>query len=419
MVRGVSRRAWVAGAVGLLTAAPAFSDSRRTVRRPDGLLAFADSRPAVDLTTVHDRPIVVRSLELWRMPGEDPAHLVRVVSEDGVEGVVRASTKAAETVEFFRLFALENFVGADVRGLNWILERTWRHGYEYGGVPFWSAVGQAEVAIWDLIGRTVGRPCHALMGGKLRSDIPLYLSSSKRTTPPEEEIAHLQARVAETGCRAIKLKIGKRMGRNADQWEGRSEAMIALARRTFGDDMTIYADANGAYDAPTALEVCRMLQAHGVALLEEPCPPEEIEMAGQVTANTDLRIAGGENESALERWRGFCEDRTFDVLQPDPMYNGGMLRCLNVMRMSVEAGLDFNPHFPRSGADVAPLLHLCAVAPNLWGYQEYRSRPDAQDYVHSPVMAPVNGVMTVPDRPGWGIDYDPSVWRTATRIVPA
>lgn len=390
----------------------------QTVRRPDGLLAFADDPgPPVNLKVLVPEPIRIRALELWRT-SQAGTLLVRVVSEDGVEGVVRASTKGDETIEFFRLLVMPKFIGRDARDLHDIVRRGYRDDYEYASLPWWSAMGQAELAIWDMVGKTVGRPCHSLMGQKLRDRIPVYLSSNRRDTTPEQEVEHLAGRLEETGCKAVKVKIGRRMGRNTDMRPGRSEAMIKAVRETFGDDLTIYADANGAYDAPTAIEVTRMLEGYGVAMLEEPCPFEEFEMLRQVTERSNILIAGGENDSAMEKWRWHCENKGLDVLQPDPMYTGGILRCMTVQQMSVEAGLLYNPHFPRNNADTAPLLHLCAVASNLYGYQEYRSRPDALDFTHTPNMAPVDGYMAVPDGPGWGVAYDPSIWSTSLRVLP-
>jgi len=403
---------------GLTAATFAGPVAAQSVRRPDGLLAFAEPVDPVDFNSLHSDPIRIRAIELWYTSQADTP-MVRVVSDEGISGVVRASTKAEATNEIFEALVLPHFIGRDARDLPDLVRRAYREEYEYASVPFWSDLGQLEVAIWDMIGKTVGKPCHALMGKKLRSEIPLYLSSNQRGTTPEEEVEHLRERVEETGCTAIKVKIGRRMGRNTDMRPGRSEAMIKAVREAFGDGFTIYADANGAYDAPTAIEVCRMLQAYGVAMLEEPCPFEEFEMLRQVTERADILIAGGENDSAMEKWRWHCENKGLDVVQPDPMYNGGILRCLEVQRMSEAASLLYNPHFPRNNADTAPLLHLCAVAPNLYGFQEYRSRPDTLDYAHTPQLSPRGGMLPVPDGPGWGIEYDPILWSTSTRRVPS
>jgi D-galactarolactone cycloisomerase len=417
----LSRRALVAmGLAGMAT--PALAQG--IFARPDaaGMLRFPErSDPPVDFNAQIDRPVKIRAVELW-FTAQEQTPLVRVVSEDGAEGIVRGSTKADATTEFFKKFAVPRFVGRDARDVAELIRRAAREDYEYAGLPYWSALGQVEVAIWDLLGKVAGKSCAAMIGPVLRSAIPIYMSSNRRDTAPDVEIAQLVARVAETGAQCIKVKIGRRMGYNSDMAPGRTEAMISGLRKTFGDSMTIYADANGAYDAPKGLEIAAMLEDHGVALFEEPCPFEDFEMTAQLThairkRGYKLKVAGGENDYGLERWRWLTSNRAFDVIQPDPMYAGGIFRNLAIMQLGRDAGLAYNPHFPRNGADAAPMLHLCAVAPNLWGFQEYRAREDRLDFAHSPMLTPKGGNMPLPVGPGWGITYDPSIWSSATRAA--
>jgi D-galactarolactone cycloisomerase len=417
----ITRRNMLAAGAAVI-AAPALGQGIFARRDANGRLVFPpEAPPRVDFKALIDRPVKIRSVELWRTNAANTP-LVRVVSEDGIEGIVRGSTKADTTTEFFRTFAVPRFVGKDARDIFDLIRRAAREDYEHAGLPYWSTIGQVEVAIWDLLGKTAGKSCAAMIGPILRTDIPIYMSSNKRDTAPEVEIAHLQKRVAETGAQAIKLKVGRRMGYNSDAAPGRTDAMIALARKAFGDAMTIYADANGAYDSRMALEIAAMLEDHGVAMFEEPCPFEDFEMTAQVThalhkRRSKLKIAGGEQDYALERWRWLTENKAVDIIQPDPMYAGGIARNLEIMALGKAAGLAYNPHFPKNGADTAPLLALSAVSSNLYGFQEYRSREDKIDFVHSPVLTPKNGMLPLPTGPGWGIDYDASIWKQATQIV--
>lgn len=420
MASGMTRRGMLAGLTAS-AAAPALGQGIVARYQPDGRLAFPNyDRPPVDFRRLIGAPVKIAAVELWTVAGGTP--LVRVRSTDGAEGVVRASTKVEHTGEFFRTFAVRRFVGQDARDIADVIRRAAREDYEYAGLPFWATLGQVEVAIWDLLGKVANRNCAELIGPVLRREIPIYMSSNKRDTRPEAEVAHLAERVAATGARAVKVKIGRRMGYNTDMTPGRSEAVVRLARRTLGNAMTIYADANGAYDTVKALEVAAMLEDHGVAMLEEPCPFEDFEMTRQITEavrarGLKLKIAGGEQDYALEKWRWYARTRGFDVIQPDPMYAGGIFRNLEIMRLGREAGLGYNPHFPRNGAEAAPMLALAAVAPNLYGFQEYRSREDAIAYAHSPVLGPRNGNVQLPTGPGWGVSYDPAIWRTATRVA--
>jgi D-galactarolactone cycloisomerase len=415
-----SRRGFLAMAMAGV-AAPVSAQGIFAKPNKKGKLAFPETRKTIpDFSVLLPDPVKIRSVDLWVTP-DAKTTLVRVLSEDGAEGVVRASTKAEHTQEFFKAFAVPRFAGTDARDVAETIRRAAREDYEYAGLPYWSTLGQVELAIWDLLGKTTRKSCAELIGPIHHRSIPIYMSSNKRDTTPEAEIEHLQKRVAETGAKCVKVKIGRRMGYNSDMKPGRTEAMIAGARKAFGDTMTIYADANGAYDVPKGLEIAAMLEDHGVALFEEPCPFEDFEMTAQLAhairkKGYKLKVAGGENDYALERWRWLTTNRAFDVIQPDPMYAGGIFRNLEIMKMGRDAKLLYNPHFPRNGADTAPMLHLCAVSSNLWGFQEYRSREDRLDFAHSPMLKPVGGEVPVPLGPGWGIDYDPAIWKTAQKL---
>lgn len=383
-------------------------------RGADGLFRFVNDPKIVDFYAHVPAPVRLRSAEILVV---DAKHqFVRVVSTDGVEGLVKANSRMEEVASLFHQVAVPPFRGRDLRDVQTILSELYRAQYKFAGLAFWTAVGHLELAIWDLLGKTAGKPCVALMGGAVRETIPIYVSSLDRNSSPEKEVATLQQAVAETGARGAKIKVGGRRSRNQDAAPGRSEAVTRAVRRAFGDDFIIYADANGSYDAPAAIELCRMLQDNGVAMLEEPCPHEEVEMTRQVVAGTDLMIAGGEQDGDMARWQWYLENRGLDLLQPDFMYNGGMLRTLMVQRMAAAAGVPVAPHYPRNGMEMVELLHFAAHAPNLYGLQEYRARPRVLDFAHSPVMAPKDGDLRLPPGPGFGVTIDPAIWKNAARL---
>jgi L-alanine-DL-glutamate epimerase-like enolase superfamily enzyme len=71
----------------------------------------------------------------------------------------------------------------------------------------------------------------------------------------------LQKRVDETGVKAIKFKRGGRMSRNADSLEGRTEGILRLVRKHFGDGMIIHSDGNGSFDAAKGIEVGKIVES--------------------------------------------------------------------------------------------------------------------------------------------------------------
>lgn len=384
-------------------------------RGKSGLLEFPRKPPAiVDFTRWLDKPVILASAEMLVVDGKH--QFVRVTSADGREGVVKANSRMEEVASLFHLAVKPGFVGKDVRDLRTLVEAVYRSQYKFAGLAFWTAVGHLELAIWDLLGKTANRRCVDFMGAVVRTRIPIYVSSLDRKSSPEEEVAAVQEAAAKTGTRACKIKVGGRMSLNVDAAPGRSEKLVALARKMLGDDFTIYADANGSYDAPRAIELCRMLEANGVALLEEPCPHDDPEMTKQVVDRVKIPIAGGEQDGRMEQWRWYVQNRGLDVLQPDFMYNGGMLRTLLVQRMAQAAGVPIAPHYPRNGVETVELIHFAAYAPNLHGFQEYRLKPRTLDFKHAPVIEPVDGHLVLPPGPGFGATFDPGLWKSATRL---
>jgi L-alanine-DL-glutamate epimerase-like enolase superfamily enzyme len=399
------------------------ADAGMVLTTPDrsGLLRYGPAEPLpVDFQALAKEPITIASIEIVQL-GRPDTQFVCVRSDAGAEGVVKANSRMEEVVSLLDIAVTPQLLGKDARTIPNLIDEIYRRQYKFAGLALWTAIGHVELAIWDLVGKTISMRAVDMMGGPLRTRIPIYVSSLARNTTPEEEVARFEEAIARTGARAIKLKVGGRMSRNQDASPGRQEALVALARKRLGDDITIYADANGSFDAPTALEVCAMLEDHRVDILEEPCPFEDFEMTAQVTKRlrkrrSKLKIAGGEQDGALERWRWYIANRALDVLQPDFMYNGGMMRTLMVARMAAAAKIPVAPHYPRNGVETVELIHFGCATPNLYGFQEYRQRERALPFEHAPVIAPINGELALPDGPGFGATYGPKIWTDGQRL---
>lgn len=394
------------------------------------------TRDELGLYTYGDREPVFGLEEL--MPGNElrlshfdvveisrEAILLRAVATDGSFGVVAASpNKWWEVKPLLQNLVLPYLEGEDVLEIEAHWWRFLRGEYEYSGNPLWNAWGHAETAVLDLIGQVTAKPVAELLGGVKRTDIPMYISGGQRGGDPQREVDALAARLEETGCKGVKVKIGRRMSRNEDAGEGWTENIISAVRRHFGDELTLYVDANGAFDAQAALALAPMLEDYGVDMIEEPCSFLDPEMTGQITRGYRARrsrvlIASGENEGNPVVWRDLIDQHRIDVGQPDPQYGGGLLHCMMIARRLDAAGLKLNPHWPRQGGEQAPLIHLCAAAPDLWGLHEYRLRPRDMPYKHEDDFVIRDGIMRLPDAPGFGVRYDPGLWQNAVRLEAA
>lgn len=372
--------------------------------------------PAYALHAVSKTPVRIERIEVLQHEGHV---FVRSRSTDGAEGVCLTNGRDY-LVPLLADRIIPFFVGKDARDLESLVDLVYRRhesNYKLAGLAFWNPVAWVEISLLDLLGRLAGKPIAALLGGVRRREIPVYLSSTQRDITPEHEAERFARRIAETGARAVKFKVGGRMSRNADESPGRTERIVPHLRKTLGDDVTLYVDANGSYDVKRGIEVGRLLEAHGVAIYEEPCPFDEYEDTKAVADALKVTVAGGEQDTSLARFRAIARTRALDLLQPDIMYCGGFLRALEIARMAAERGLaGIAPHNPKTGAGQAHVLQFAACVPNLHGFQEYHVRDAEPEPWATPTIAVRDGVMKVPDGPGLGITIDPDVLRRARRL---
>jgi D-galactarolactone cycloisomerase len=412
------------------SAGPALAHPLFATRNRDGLYAFGPRQPLLALESTSSAPIIIERFDIVEFSAE--SILLRVVSRDGATGVTAASpNKWPELRTLVKNLVAPFLIGKDARKLEDHLWDFSRQQYEYAGATMWNAWGHAECAVFDLLGNVSAKPVAELLGGIKRTDIPMYISSNRRGGDPAREIDAMTAALESSGCSGVKIKVGARMSRNRDARidasigdatdAGWTRRIVTETRRTLGNDLTIYADANGSYDAPTAIEVANLLRDNRVALFEEPCPGDDMIMTSQVTNALRQRlgnplVASGENEGNPTIWRHWIDGQHLDVAQPDPHYGGGLIHCIAIARLAADAGLKTNPHWPREGAEQAPLVHLCAAVPELWGLQEYRLRPRAHPYGPISTYELKDGMMKLPYAPGFGVEYDPVLWTTAVPL---
>jgi len=361
-------------------------------------------------------PVQIASIELLKGAGD---FLVRVRSKEGAEGLAVGHPDVLETTwPILTRRVAPFFIGKDARDLEALIDGVYlaSSNYKWQGLAFWVPVASVEAAVLDLLGKTANKPLGELFGDVVRRDIAVYRASGNRGNTPAEEVAYLQRLIDETGARAIKFRLGARM-RYDDESTRRDLALIPLTRKTFGDGMTIYADANGSYDVPMSLRIGKVMQEHRLAFLEEPVPFDYYDETKGIADALPIPVAGGEQESSLRRFRWMIEHKGVDVVQPDLLYFGGFIRSIRVARMAAAAGIPCTPHMSGGGLGFLYVAHFASCVPNAGPFQEYKGGNDTLPVTSetSPLLS-VKGVLRVPSGPGLGVTIDPAYVRLATLL---
>lgn len=410
-LRATATAAVATAAAPALAATPSASPRRVTKAELDRLLATPVLR-----TDFLREPVTVASLELLK---HGRTYLLRTRSTAGLEVItVPNPSRMAEAYPILLKNLFPVFLRKDARTLETLLWDAYRHGsnYKLQGIALWAGVAAIEMALLELMGRTAGRPVADFFGGAVRRDIPVYYASSNRGNPPEAEIAHLQKLVGGSGVRALKFRLGGRMSRNADSLPGRTEALIPLVRRTFGDDFTLYGDSNSSYDAPNAIRIGRLLEEHRYGFYEEPCPFDWLWETKEVADALAIPVAGGEQEFSLRNWQWMIEHRGVDIVQPDLHYGGGYIRATQVARMAAAAGMTVVPHMSGGGLGYVDVVQFASFTPNIGPFMEFKGNTELPVACPTSSLKCEQGRVRAPTGPGFGVTIDPDFVKQAVPV---
>lgn len=376
----------------------------------DEQLERAAAEPVLK-TGLFPSPIIIDSIQLLRTPRN---YFVRVRSRDGAEGVSVDNGRADVLHPILNKLVIPYFIGKDARGLEELLFGVYRHNdnYKLQGLALWCPVALVEFAILDLLGRIAGKPMGELLGFLVRKEVPFYIASGRRDTTPAQEIDYLKHLLAETGAKAVKYRVGGRMNRNVDALPGRTETLIPLTRKEFGDRIAIHADANSSYDPEHAIKVGRMLEEINAVFFEEPCPFDELEPTRKVKEALKIPIALGEQEYSHWRFQWTIRHGVADVIQPDLFYYGGLIRSIRVARMAALRDLPTTCHIS-GGFGFVYMLHFASTVPKIGPWQEYKEGIKAYGDWFRPALKIVDGAITVPVGPGVGLAHPEEILKGA------
>ena len=353
-------------------------------------------------------PILIESLELLTYENN---FLCRVRAKDGAEGIsVSNNAQMASLYPIFVNRLQPFFPGKDARNLETLLEEVYvyKSNYKLQNLALWVPLATIEFAILDLLGRIAGKSMGELIGKIHNPRIAVYQANNYRGKTAEESIERIQENVAETQAKAVKFKVGGRMSKDADYPPGRTEKLIPLVRKTFGDDMTIYADSNGSYSVQEAIRVGKLMEQYQFDFYEEPVPFDWYEGTREVTQAVSIPVAGGEQEPSLRNFRWLIANDGLDIVQPDMFYFGGMIRSMKVALMAHTVGKPCVPHISGSGLGYLYMMHFVSAIPNAGPYHEFKGfNKRIPIECETSSLTSEEGVVQVPSGPGLGVEIDP------------
>ena len=258
--------------------------------------------------------------------------------------------------------------------------------------PIWQAISGVDIALWDLLGRAAGQPACVLVGGaRIRERVPVYASSLGPDAVSEQAAA-----CRDAGFSTVKLRVG--FGRGTDL------ANLRAARQAAGDAVTLFVDANQAWDLDEAIGIAPELRRHGVTIVEEPIAGDRLEELEEFHRRTGLLVATGENTYGARALAPYLASPAVAIVQPDVSKTGGLTEAFEVCRLAAGTGTAVWPHMYGGAIGFAATLQLAACGPDV-GQVEYDVRANPlRDPLLIDAPAPAGGVIGLPGGPGLGVE---------------
>lgn len=341
---------------------------------------------------------------------------VRVVTDEGLYGTGEATLNGFGRTCEAAVHELEELVvGADPRMVRHVVGQLYDRVSNEGGHVHRTAMAGIEEACWDILGKSLGVPVYQLLGGRVRDSVPCYANGWYRSERTPEAFAAAAVTAVDRGFRAVKFDpLGTTKGFFATGEMARSRQIISAVREAVGPDVRLMIDLHARLAGSEAVAFIASCADLDIFWWEEPTTREHEEPTSSVALRAAGRIATGENFHTVGQFLSLLKSGYVSILQPEPMALGGLLPTLTVCGMAAAEGAWVAPH--QSGGPVATAicLQLAACVPNFLVQEHFD--PFNDDWTRqlvdwAPEIDRGTGELTLPDRPGLGVELDVDVAR--------
>lgn len=265
-------------------------------------------------------------------------------------------------------------IGEDPTRIEFLYQKLYRQSFWRLGVIGMSAISGIEQACHDILGKSLGIPVYKLLGGAVRDRVRMYthlgggdmraVYESQMQADPQLFVDRALEVVAR-GYTAVKVLITPPTeSLNPIAAYRYAEKMMEAIRLAVGDSVDIMIDCHGRHSLGNAIEFCRILAPYRPYFIEEPVPPENVDVMAEVRRASPVPIATGERLVTRREFRELIEKQACHVIQPDLCHCGGLLEAKKIAAMAESWTMGVAPHNPLGPVANAAALHFDLSTPN-------------------------------------------------------
>jgi galactonate dehydratase len=339
---------------------------------------------------------------------------VRVHTDQGLTGLGEGTLNGFIRTTEAAVRELEHFViGRDPRQIN-ALAKAMLDGVSLdGGHIHRTAVAAIEVACWDILGKSLGVPVHALLGGRIRDSVLGYANGWYRTERTPEAFLVAAERVVAHGFHAMKLDpFGTAQGFIRESELDLAYDILRALREKLPKHILLLIDVHARLTSAEAIRAAERLAPLGLYWWEEPTTRERQECVHEVARRSPIPVATGEMYDTIGQFFTLAEGGGVNIFQPEPMSLGGIVNTLAVANLALAHGSYIAPHQSGGPVATAVCLQLAACVPNFLIQEHFDAfnEPWTRELISwAPTINPTNGHLSLPDTPGLGVELNEAV----------
>ncbi|MCC6588877.1 MAG: mandelate racemase [Bryobacterales bacterium] len=340
-------------------------------------------------------------------PGEKktvPASAVylRIRTAGGLDGFYGPIDKEALFVVKELLRPL--LAGKNALAVEMLWDQMYRSNRHSRASHFMIGISAVDNALWDLRGRYFKAPVYQLLGGPTRSQVEAYGSCLGFSIEPES-VAKRSAEFFEQGFRNQKWFLAYGPGDHAEGMRKNVE-LVATLRETLGDRADIMFDAFQGWSLDYAINWAKQVEKYRPRWIEEAFQMDRMESFVKLRQTTSVPVATGEHMYGRWEAKRFLEAGAISVVQADPEWCGGTSELAKICHIASTYDAQVIPH----GHALYAALHVVASqSPLTCPLVEYLiTKMESYYHFEKQQLKPVNGRITLPTAPGFGIEFDPA-----------
>jgi galactonate dehydratase len=351
---------------------------------------------------------------------------VKLTTNDGISGIgeIYCDTFGPDVIAAM----VADVFARHVEGMDpFAIEALWRRVYGTGysmrpDISLVSVLSGIEIALWDIKGKALGKPLHALLGGKVHDRLRSYTYIYPKIEDGESESiywdpersARRAAEYVAAGFTAVKFDPAAPYS-VFDPRQPSLESLdlcakfCRLMREAVGSRADLLFGTHGQFTPSGAIRLAKRLEPYDPLWFEEPVPPEKPEEMALVARGTSIPIATGERLTTKYEFARVLECRAASILQMALGRVGGIMEAKKIAAMAEAYYAQIAPHLYCGPVEGAANIHFSASLPNFLILESIQTWGGFHAELLKTPIRWEDGYVIPPDEPGLGIELDEAV----------